>query len=897
MRVSQKPCGMMLFICALLACPASGLTDGLEQLAEKLASGEEPADADYIIGRLLNIADPRVENVLLRLADSPSARVRAAACRVLWQAGGAATGPKLQEKLLDADAEVRLEAAYSLFRLGQRDRLNNVIEGLKSEQTPVRIRALRALAEVNVPAVRQAVEAFSPKTSSEEEIWRAYALVRLGVGANKNRKFLADSAQNFTRLEWLMKLSDPSEADLQKAAAAGPETPLKLSACRALAELGDAQSWNALALAAADPALEEFTISPAVLLRRWPADSLPALVNCLADERAAVVLGCVRVLKSIAGYQRQDKLLPMLLRLIKGPARLVRLEAIEALGAFSSSEAAEGLVALLAHPDRQTRFRAARALGSMGQAAAASALMERLKDEENASVRRQIYRSLKKLAAPSTLDPLLQRLRLLLAESGQNKRMLAELYYCQKALAGFGDRVVERLRPELSAAKGRWRRLLEEILAASGSELLLDKFLRELREDPPQPEAPAVRYFGSLKPELAPRLEKIIREETAMWVRMVLARTLYKMGRREYARGLVWGLQQADGYLNRLAAALSSGIRLPEIRPLLAGLLEGDDRETARYAARALFYDGSPQALSSLTASLRSPALRERPQLPLRPFWDGPRTALHPYTKEIENERVWVLFAEDRLGRPMDLFLTWSVDGRVWHPPVFTGLTSFSDRESQVPPPTFSLKVEGRDITVALTRTFAETVNPVSPRFNTEQRVHKFKLQQLFQDADRDGLSDLAERAIFTSAQSADSDGDGLADNLDKNPLAAPARPDNQAELIKVLAYAQAAFFSDEFRPRGRLLVVRPGGERVPELPWFPHLVLHLSQTQFMELWKNSGAGFPYLVFDSTRFSADGNSAVQTLRLLEVTGEEIVMKFTFGKEGGQWVKKSRSLGE
>ncbi len=519
-------------------------------------------------------------------------------------------------------------------------------------------------------------------------------------------------------------------------------------------------------------------------------------------------------------------------------------------------------------------------------------MLKKLGEERNAGVRRRFYQALQRLGSPRAVEPLLERLRLLLTESRQNIRVAGELPLCIRALGGGGDATARTVLAALPNARGNMRRALVEALAQSGSRLALDHFLDQLREQPPDPEAAAVRYFDSLKADMADQLESMIREETAMWIRVILARTLLKLGRSEYARGLIWGLQQDDAYLNRLAAALAAGVRLEQARPLLARMLNSEP-QTAHYAARALAGDGSPEAVGILVRNLSSAPLRELPSLPLKPFWEHASTPRHPYAKDMDGERVWVLFAEDRLGRNMDLFLTWSHDGRVWKDPVFTGLTSFSDPDGQVPPPTFSIKVRGRDITIALTRTFAEGMPSADPRFKTVQKVTQHKLEDFFRDRDADGLVNQAEEAICTSPTREDSDGDGLADKRDKNPLSAPADDGSDAELVKVLAFARAAFFTDTFRPRGRLLVIRTGAERVPEMPWFPHLVLHLSANQIHALWKAAGAGYPHLVFDATRFSDGGRKALQRLRQVEANGDEATAVFRFEKKDGQWISVSR----
>jgi hypothetical protein len=239
----------------------------------------------------------------------------------------------------------------------------------------------------------------------------------------------------------------------------------------------------------------------------------------------------------------------------------------------------------------------------------------------------------------------------------------------------------------------------------------------------------------------------------------------------------------------------------------------------------------------------------------------------------------------------MDLFLTWSSDGRSWNQPVFTGLTSFADPEGQVPPPTFSLKVRGREITIALTRTFAQSANHDDPRFKTLQRIHKFKLEDLYKDRDKDGLNDVEEESFYSYPGRADSDGDGLLDGKDKNPLAKPAKAEHNDDLLKVLAFSHAFLLKDILGPDHRLLVVEdtPGLRRAPELPTVPGLVLHLKAEQVRSMWKSTGGGFPRVRFASARVTQDGLSAVQSFKLMKGPDDEEQIIVSFDKRDDIWM--------
>jgi len=379
-----------------------------------------------------------------------------------------------------------------------------------------------------------------------------------------------------------------------------------------------------------------------------------------------------------------------------------------------------------------------------------------------------------------------------------------------------------------------------------------------------------------------------IENESAMWIRVILARALFRMGRAEFARGILWGLRNEDAYLRKLAAALARDLKIQGVIEPLQKLL-ADSPETAGYAARALLSDNSPAAVKALLEGLDSGTLRKRRAPPLNVFWEGRPSALHPFTKDFDNDWLWVLFADDRQGRRLDLYLTWATDGKTWNEPVFTGLTSFADPEGQTPLPTFSLKVRSREVTIGLTRSFAQNDDPAKPSFGTVQRVHEFKFQDFFKDKDNDGLKDPEEAACFTNPQNPDSDGDGLNDGQDKNPLAKPASPERDEETIKLLAFSYAFLVKEALPGGARLLTVvqTPGGPRAPELPSYPWLVLHLRPEQVRGLWQATGAGYPRVSFGATRLN--GARAVQPLIVSKAADDRVEIEVSFTQQNGQWV--------
>lgn len=884
----------VLLVVILLATGSAGATDRLARMARSLISGSGILDYDLAADRFSRINDPRVLGVLLKLTDSENTVARAAAAGVLWRYNDVSVRKKLVSLLRDAAEAVRIEAAKSLCLMGYTANLSVVAAALASPQQNSRIRSLKALAQINTDESRQAVQKFKSGPVPTVRLWQAYARYRLGVKKQAQLKLLSRPLLQPLQSPGLAGVRDPSPQDLRRLARRYTRNkPLRRQAALALALAGDEEALQLLARATADPSSSGDPLGPAALLRFKPDLAARSLSNCLAEQSPWLRLGCARaagLVRPVAPAARQA-LAAALARTIADPARLVRQAAARAAINVYDASIRQALLAALQHQDLQTRRSVARALSRVADAETTTGLLAALSTENDADIKRLLYQALNRIGSPRAVTPLLGRLKKLVAASNHDLRVSAEIPLCVAALGGSGELAARGALAAMKGAPDNWRQVLVEVLAHTGSRGGLDFFLNRMREEPPDPEGPEVRFFDSLPTEMTATLEEAIHRESALWIRLVLARTLFKLGRDEYARGLRWGLRQEDPYLRQLAAALCAGVKLPSAVPLLGKLLE-DKQRTAGLAARALLADGSPEALQTLLQGLPTSTLRRRPRWPLLPFWEGERRADHPYAKEVDNERVWILFADDRLGRRADLFLTWSMDGRVWHQPAFTGLTSFVDPEGNVPPPTFSLRVRGRDITIALTRTFARSANPQQPRFQTIQRVHKYKLRQFFNDRDGDQSSDLEESALFTRPDRADSDGDGLADGKDKNPLSRPAAGDSDRDIVKLLAFGRLAQVDKPFVLPERMLVVRGEGAargHVPELPLFAGLVLQLTPGQLHRLWQGTGAGYPHLVFEPTRLEADRNRAEQVIRVVHAPGDESDFRVQLARRQQQWV--------
>jgi HEAT repeat protein len=879
---------------AVFSPPAAGEQDAVGWMASKLLTGKDILDWELALKKFVTYTDPRVLPTLMKVSESSEVLPRAETAGVLWHYNDKEVRERLLQLTKDSAPAVRIEAAKSLCLMNYTASLPLVTAELKASAARVRARALRALAAVKGEASVKAVKPLRSSKFPIDQIWSAFALYQLGVEPDKQITTLQKHLLSAPAAAWLPAKKDPEETDLQRAAKLGAaKLPLRLEASQALHRIGDEKALKLLVQATGDLALAENAQGPRQLLLRHGDQAAAALASAgLTSDKALVRLGSAQT----AGRLRlgsdtaKNALGESLGKAVGDEAGLVRAAAIRAIASLEIESQLNRIFSALNHADPKTRREAARALGILGGKSSVEPLIKKLGNEKKFLVRRAIYQAIARLRSPSAVDPMFEHLKLLYKESRQSSRVDDEIPLCLDALAAGGDAAATKALESLPRLKGAQRKLMVEVLARSGSAQGIEFFTDELRESPPDPDGPAVRFFSSLDRSFASRLEEMIGNETAMWIRVILARSLFKMGKSEYSRGILWGLKNKDPYLRKLAAALCAGVDVPgSVQPLIA--LLDDAPGTAAFAARALLSLNQPEALKGLVENLDSESLRKRRSVPISTFWEGRRSATHPFAKEVDNERVWVVFADDRMGRKMDLFLTWSVDGRVWKEPVFTGLTSFADPEGNVPPPTFSLKVRGRDITIALTRTFAQSANPKNPRFKTLQRVHKYKLKSFFRDKDGDELPDIEEKALKTKPHVRDTDGDGVPDGRDKNPLGRPARLNRDGELLKVLAFSHVFLLRKALPEDARLLVVTelPDERRTPELPTFPGLVLHLNREQIRSLWKSTGGGFPRIHMGPAKYSADKTRAVQPIAVVKGIDDKETMKVRFVKREGQWV--------
>lgn len=139
-------------------------------------------------------------------------------------------------------------------------------------------------------------------------------------------------------------------------------------------------------------------------------------------------------------------------------------------------------------------------------------------------------------------------------------------------------------------------------------------------------------------------------------------------------------------------------------------------------------------------------------------------------TCQDENRAEWAIFRWHRLGRE-DYWITKAKGESTWSDPILLG--NLSSRFTTSRDAKFDLRIEEQ--------TFVVRVAGKSVRFNSEDYTL---------DSDGDGLPDSVERCLTTSAQNPDTDGDGVLDGEDGNPLTPKHKLTNDIAEIRQAVFA-----------------------------------------------------------------------------------------------------------
>jgi len=135
------------------------------------------------------------------------------------------------------------------------------------------------------------------------------------------------------------------------------------------------------------------------------------------------------------------------------------------------------------------------------------------------------------------------------------------------------------------------------------------------------------------------------------------------------------------------------------------------------------------------------------------------------------------------------------------------------------------------------------------------------------QDSDKDGWTDLVEKRLGTDPDNKDTDGDGLIDSEDKNPLAAP-RPLNEEEKVLRAAFEARYCFSRGDGYKTPCLIGLPEGVQPFEFYGFNWVIIpqvkgtECPLAKYRSLILHRGMAIVY--FGRPRNDFDGNATPET---------------------------------
>lgn len=319
-----------------------------------LASVNDPrlASDDPGVRRIavLAIADAEDDDdlpaLVAALREDPAAAVRAEAARVLGGWGHPLAVDALAQALLDADTDVRANAAVAIAQLKDAAAGHCLLPWALHDDPGVRAAALRGLKELRIP------DAAAPARAALGH--RDADVRREAVGVLGWLK-AADALPAIARLA----TSDP-DAEVRRVATGA----LGLSAADTHAAV-----LPALLSALRDahwPIREE---AATTLAKLAPPAALAALLDAMADDAWQVRLRAARAL----GRLRQVQAVPVLVEALAHRMGNLRKEAAIALGEIGAAQARPALEAAAGDPDPEVRKTARLALARLASDAPAAA--------------------------------------------------------------------------------------------------------------------------------------------------------------------------------------------------------------------------------------------------------------------------------------------------------------------------------------------------------------------------------------------------------------------------------------------------------------------------------------------------------------------------------------------
>jgi hypothetical protein len=226
-----------------------------------------------------------------------------------------------------------------------------------------------------------------------------------------------------------------------------------------------------------------------------------------------------------------------------------------------------------------------------------------------------------------------------------------------------------------------------------------------------------------------------------------------------------------------------------------------------------------------------------------------------------ETGKTWAIFAWSRYGK-QDIWLTSSTGKDSWSKPVLLDLPGIPylvrtserafDKKCQ-------LQIEGDSVTVACDGKTART-----------------SISTSLKDSDSDGLPDIVEERFLTDMRNPDSDGDGVTDGNDSNPLTPAVTEPNELQQIRQAVFS-VLFATCE--SRDAVVVVDKGDFAKQEYHGFAGAVLRSAQKR---------AGFVNIMYLAVNLESPASA---TANICDWEGAEArsVHQAKLKKINGKWV--------
>jgi len=246
--------------------------------------------------------------------------------------------------------------------------------------------------------------------------------------------------------------------------------------------------------------------------------------------------------------------------------------------------------------------------------------------------------------------------------------------------------------------------------------------------------------------------------------------------------------------------------------------------------------------------------------------------------------RIYLGFRASRYGY-WDLYLTWSDNMKVWNEPLFTDIhDSMGDATGPAYGPQFLLQDAAGGLTVVHYLS-SETYKDAGIEPGTVVRS-LLNIEALRRDSDRDGLTDAIEERLLTDPTNPDTDGDGIGDATDLNPLSPPGTASDK-ERIRQTALERLNHWHEQkpdlSMPAQLMIVVTDGPQR-QQCEGYPGIILNLSAKEREGFWERFGRlGIYTQEIIMVDYQEGGNKAV----VHTFTGHEAFL-MTLVKLGNAW---------